>query len=71
MHNDRKAHPHDILAASRSNICIIMKVIFTPATAKGYSKTTPFLPCFIKRFWKEVCNTNRNFRINENKLLAE
>lgn len=50
MHCDKKAHPCDVLAASRSNICIIMKVIFTPATAKGYSKTTPFLPCFIKRF---------------------
>lgn len=46
------------------NICMILKVIFTPAAAEGYSQTAHFLPCFFffKRFWKEVYKTNREIQ---------
>lgn len=35
--------------ASRSSICMIMKVMLTPATANGYSQAALLPPCFFNR----------------------
>lgn len=40
--------------ASKSSICMIMKVMLTPATANGYSQAALLPPCFFNRCWNEV-----------------
>lgn len=49
------------LPALRSSICMIMYVIFTPATANGYSHADRLPPCLFNRRWKDVCS-----KFNEN-----
>ena len=51
-----KMYCHALLHAWRSSICMIMKVIFTPATANGYSQAARFPPCFFSRRWKDICS---------------
>lgn len=53
--SDMKSLLLDFLLASRSSICMIINVIFTPATAKGYSQAARFPPCFFNSLSKDVC----------------
>lgn len=42
--------------ASRSSIWISMNVMFTPATANGYSHKDRSPSCFRRRSWNDFCN---------------
>lgn len=37
---------------------MIMNVMFTPATANGYSHAERFPPCLLRSFWKEAWKSN-------------
>jgi len=39
----------------RSSICMIMNVMFTPATANGYSHVALLPHCFFSSLWNEAC----------------